>query len=155
MAKKQVFRDDGAHWIDFSARCVVACPDCGGQAVVERQGEWVRRFLCPHCVRRREMKVSSYSTIPTGCDPWFGYTLWLQTPCCGDTLWAFNLEHLTLIEDYVRADLRQGIPLAESPASIRNSTMASRLPKWLIRASHRDDVLRCIAKLRERALQVR
>lgn len=80
MAHKQVFQDEGAQWYWLTGLCLVACPDCGCQATVDKLPESVYRFVCPLCVRRRETKVTSFSTQPTGNDPWFGYLLWLQVP---------------------------------------------------------------------------
>lgn len=155
MAEKQIFQDKGEHWYDFSSRCLVECPDCHRLATVEKLPDRLYRFVCTHCVQKREIDGSCFSTRPTLRDPWFGLPLWLQTACCGETLWAFNEEHITFLEDYVQADLRQGIPLQDSPAMIRNATLASRLPNWIIKSSHRDDVLRGISRLRERLLQTK
>ena len=41
-------------------------------------------------------------------DWYFHLPLWLQAPCCGETLWAYNAAHLDfLFENYVRATLRE------------------------------------------------
>jgi hypothetical protein len=54
-------------------------------------------------------------------------------------LWALNEDHLSYLEEYVEATLREAYP---------NSTMASRLPDWMKSAKNREDVLKCIRKLR-------
>jgi hypothetical protein len=30
---------------------------------------------------------------------------WLRTPCCGNVLWAYDLRHLDLLEEYVGASV--------------------------------------------------
>jgi hypothetical protein len=83
-------------------------------------------------------------------DPHFGLPLWLQTPCCGDTLWAYNLAHLEFLDSLVGAELR-GRGALGGRSGWRNGSLASRLPRWLKAAKNRDEVLRGIAKLRELA----
>lgn len=78
----------------------------------------------------------------------FGMPLWLQTRCCGENLWAFNAQHLGLIERYISADLRERY---SGPGGARsNSNLFSRLPRWMILARNRDKVLKGLARLRER-----
>ena len=82
-------------------------------------------------------------------DAWYDQLeLWLQTPCCGETLWAYNKEHLDFLEQYVAATLRERTrPNGTGRYAARNSTLTSRLPGWIKRARNRDDVLRCLSKL--------
>jgi hypothetical protein len=54
-------------------------------------------------------------------------------------LWALNEDHLDSLEDFVSAHMREAYP---------NATMASRLPEWMKSAKNREDVLKCIRKLR-------
>jgi len=72
-------------------------------------------------------------------DPAFGLPLWLQSPCCGETFWAYNGNHLRALRDYVAADLRESTSLHWS--------MFARLPKWMSSKKNRDAVLLCIDKL--------
>jgi hypothetical protein len=80
-------------------------------------------------------------------DPWFGLPLWLQAPCCGELLWAFNERHLDLLERFVAATVR------EKPAIMpgRAGSIISKLPAWVKDAHNREAVLRAIAQLRDRA----
>ncbi|HEX6963604.1 MAG TPA: hypothetical protein VF175_17180 [Lacipirellula sp.] len=97
----------------------------------------------------KERRLSGWSPNEP-YDWYFHLPLWLQTPCCGHVLWAFNIEHLTFLESYIEADHRTALP--EEVAQrlrIRNATLASRLPKWTIVAKHRSEVLKCIRKLRD------
>jgi hypothetical protein len=40
-------------------------------------------------------------------DNCFGLPLWLQTPCIGRTLWAFNARHLAYLKQFLQAELRE------------------------------------------------
>jgi hypothetical protein len=73
-------------------------------------------------------------------DFYFHLPLWLQTTCCNENLWALNPRHLDYLESYVSAELREGHG---------HGTMASKLPRWVMSAKNREEVLRCISKLRE------
>jgi hypothetical protein len=74
-------------------------------------------------------------------DDYFGLPLWLQTRCCGHVLWANNEGHLLFLERYVGAKLRERVPN-------RNGSLPSRLPTWIKLARNRDELLRCLARLR-------
>jgi hypothetical protein len=79
-------------------------------------------------------------------DAYFHYPLWLQAPCCGHQLWAYNLRHLDAIEAFVRAQHRERRP---DPAyGWGNASLFSRLPRWMQSRKHRDAILQAIAKMR-------
>jgi hypothetical protein len=65
----------------------------------------------------------------------------LQRPCAGEILWVFNEPHLSFIENYVGAKLRERLPNM-------NRSLASRLPKWMLSAKNRDAVMDATAELR-------
>lgn len=67
----------------------------------------------------------------------------LRTMCCGHVLWAHDAEHLQLLEDYVRSPLRERLRIR-----LGERALLARLPRWLIHARHRDEVLRALARLR-------
>ena len=140
----------------------VACSSCGGQAaVVPRPGLPAlryysemqfrpRRLVCPRCGTNRDW--TARQTRPGGGaligvalggpqDPFFGRPLWLQTPCCGHLLWAYNASHLNVLHSYVAADLRE----RTGPAT----GLLARLPAWIKKANHRAEVLRSIDRLRD------
>ena len=74
----------------------------------------------------------------------------LQTACCGEILWAHNLQHLAYLESYVSATHRDRKP--DYRDGCRNGTMASRLPGWMTSAKNRTEVLRCIQRLRDKTV---
>lgn len=75
-----------------------------------------------------------------GTDPYFGLPLWLRAEVRGEQLWAYNRDHLAFLDTYVRAAMRQRAPN-------KNSSLASRLPRWMKAAASRRDVLKAIAKI--------
>jgi hypothetical protein len=72
--------------------------------------------------------------------------LWLQTDCCGHTLWSYNDKHLSFIEAYVSAELRER---SADEYGWSNRSLASRLPQWIKSGKHRDQILKAISKMKE------
>jgi hypothetical protein len=147
------FLDPHATIYDFAEEYLVACPQCGACARVlpsdaARADMFApRRLACVRCGHTREWREGPVG-FGAEYDSYFGLPLWLQTPVGEHTLWAYNLRHLQLIEDYVRAKHRQRKPSVE--AGQHNKSLASRLPRWIILAKHRQSVLRGIARLRQK-----
>lgn len=57
-------------------------------------------------------------------------------------LWAYNAEHLNLLETYVFARLR------ERGQHMGSQTLVERLPAWIKNGRHRAEVLDAIGQLR-------
>jgi hypothetical protein len=109
-----------------------------------------RRLVCHQCGANRDW--TARQTRPNGGaligvalggpkDPFFGRPLWLQTPCCGHLLWAYNASHLNVLHTYVAADVRERTGPTVG--------MLARLPAWIKKANHRAEVLRAIDRLRD------
>ena len=81
-------------------------------------------------------------------DDFFGLPLWLQTPCCGDVLWAYNAAHLEALEGYVSATLRTR--RQDPDRGWANRSWTSRLPVWMKRARNRAAVAAGLKRLRLR-----
>jgi len=153
-------------------RARVVCHECSFVAVEDASG-WlgpitgvvVRR--CPSCGERLERRVDGprhdhpvrlVSTCgwtvdaplhwepvrAEGTDPFFGLDLWWRAPFRDEVLWAYNAEHLAFLKAYVAATVRDREPK-------QNSSLVSRLPKWIKSAKHRDDLLATITKLQARS----
>jgi hypothetical protein len=142
------FRDPQIRLREFAAHDIdVVCPRCEARAVVtaERTGG-SRRFACTACGASASWSPSDGASVwGAPVDPFFRLPLWLTARCCGgQTLWAFNDAHLTLLEDHVAARLRE-----RGPSGL-GLTLVARLPAWLTAAKHRDEVLRVITRLRAR-----
>ena len=151
---KQRFKDSGHSLFAFMDLFLVHCPRCDECAVViYRDTSTVRlarpypadlifaprRLVCRRCGFTKdwaEREVTYYDTL----DWYFAQPLWLQIPCCSEILWAYNERHLAFLESFVKAELREAYP---------NQTLASRLPEWMKLAKNREEILKCIRKLRE------
>ena len=149
------FRDTGQHLGQYADRFLVRCPRCARCAVVaplpreSRRAPVRARVVCDACGYAKDAPQPTTGGADA-VDWYFHLPLWLQAPCCGEVLWALNEQHLAFLEDYVRATLREDIrPDQVSAIAIRNQTMASRLPGWIQSARNRDEILRCIDKLKK------
>ncbi|HEY8563431.1 MAG TPA: hypothetical protein VIL74_23835 [Pyrinomonadaceae bacterium] len=158
--KNKRFLDIGTKIYDFYEEFLVVCPRCGKQAkVVIDEAEYAklptrkplkyrnrffgpRRLVCLNCPHRDAWRGTQ---ILTGgnVDWYFRLPLWLEIPCCGRTLWAYNEKHLELIENYVAAKLR------ERTVKGRNSFL-SKLPQWVKSAKNRGEILKAIARLKSK-----
>jgi hypothetical protein len=153
--EKPRFRDTGQHLMQYADRFLVRCPRCERCAVVtplpreERRAPVRARVVCEACGYNKDGPQAT--TGGTDLVDWyFHLPLWLQTPCCGDVLWALNEAHLAFLENYVRATLREDMRRDQLPANaIRNQTMASRLPGWIQSGKNRDEILHTIDKLKK------
>ncbi|SRR6266508_547430 len=161
---KRLQHDDAT--IDtFGDEFLVVCPRCSKRAVVHkrRSSEPAQVVLaCEHCganqfwkqttpgvlvsANRRRYKVGQIS-MGDAVDWYFHHPLWLQIACCGETLWAYNQQHLAFIEDYVQATLREKRP---GDHGWSNRSLRSRLPRWIQAAKNRATVLDCIDKLKQK-----
>jgi hypothetical protein len=132
---------------------LIVCPKCSRMAKVLLAGnqpeEGYRvKAICASCGFSREKvgnEQSFYWRDEDPSDSYFEYSLWLKVPCCGHSLWAFNRRHLRLLESYVDAELRER---PKGDVDIKNASIASRLPKWIKSAKHREQVSLGIQKLK-------
>ncbi|HEV2404697.1 MAG TPA: hypothetical protein VGR88_04565 [Ktedonobacterales bacterium] len=150
------FRDTGQSIYEFGDTYLVRCPRCERRAEVaslpvaststsRAVGLFApRRCVCAKCGYVKEWQGKKVS-VGAAQDWYFGYPLWLQTPCCGQTLWAYNEPHLRFLEEFVAADLRERAPERRNSHSL---TYAARLPRWLQSAANREEALRGLARLR-------
>jgi hypothetical protein len=149
--------DRGENIDDFMREIAVVCPKCESQAqifVVNNADAGfftARRLVCPRCAFTREWNAKTFRRI-TRTSPltegFFGARLWLQTACGNETLWAYNITHLTFIENYVCAKQRKRA--RREDGSWHNRSLSSRLPKWIGAAGNRETILKAIEKLKVR-----
>lgn len=150
--------DHGRPIAAYADLIYVVCPACGARAQIVPRPDLPelryhselqyrpRRLVCPGCALTREWVAERRGAALVGValggpnDPFFGLALWLQTPCCGRLLWAYNERHLDVLHAYVSADLRERAGFAMG--------MLGRLPAWIKVATHRSEVLRAIDRLR-------
>ena len=152
----QRFRDLRDPIYQFMDEFLVVCPKCSQCGRVR----WIdpsttdsfapRRFACHHCgtTKHWEERGISWGWRESARDNYFHLPLWLQVPCCGHVLWAFNARHLKFLRDYVGSALRER--QRDPKYGWSNGSLASRLPRWMQLAKNRDGILRGIAKLEEK-----
>jgi hypothetical protein len=146
--------DDGITRAAFSGEVLVVCPQCSGCVVSRRQdpaarGSFApRRAACSRCgfnSRWEGRHIAAGALRRPVVDDYFGLELWLQAPCAREVLWAYNHRHLAKLEEFVAASLRER---RTTDLGWRNSSLHSRLPRWMKLAKNRDAVLRTIARLK-------
>jgi hypothetical protein len=155
MSKVTRAQDDGRTLRAYFDRILVRCPRCDAGATVlhiraadEERPFGSFRLQCGSCTHHSEMTPNAYAILNAVrgvlVDPFFRAPLLLQTDTRLGTVFAYNEQHLDWLERFVLADLRERTHL-EGRA---NTSMASRLPRWMKLAKNRDTILQAIAKLR-------
>lgn len=152
------FRDPRATKYDFLDVIEVQCPRCRCAAQVlpapvasvtmQRPFFQPRRMACRSCgaIRQHSGKTLAFSAARGQVvDPYFGLPLWIQVHTRHGLLWAYNLEHLTLIRSYVEATLRERASWYDTRLKM---TLVARLPVWIKRGKNRQELIRIIDRLR-------
>jgi len=124
---------------------LVECEKCGQCATLRRftfprDKRSVLRMgecSCLHCGRQWSEKV--------GPDFMTSGPLWLRMPCHKNVLWILNRPHLEFLEEFIGAELRE-----ERMEELSSRRLSSALPRWMLAGKCRDDVVRCLRKLREK-----
>ena len=134
------FQDIGYRLDAFSDEKLVVCPRCSGRAVARAVVEdGVHAIFSPirlTCTRCAHWATGMSERIH----------LWLETPCCGRVLWAYNERHLAYLEDFIGARLRER--LHDPVHGWSNRSLASRMPTWMKAGRNRDEVLKALERLR-------
>ena len=131
---------------DFFGDILVRCPRCAACAhllpILRNERSEGYRLICSACCNERVW------TAGTAWEPGEGprlrgydLDLWLTILCRGETLWAYNREHLDFLEQYISSTLRL------RPDGC-NTSLQSRLPHWILSSKNRDDVVKAIGRLR-------
>jgi len=139
------------HWYgSMTAYVSVKCRECRNllKRTASVDGQWKKlKMKCEQCGDECEYEAHlSKHAIHHGLmtDPVFGLPLWLQKNVGDDLFWAYHYDHLSLLEQYVRAKLRErGIDNKSS----KNSLMFSRLPAFITKAGNREEILKLIREL--------
>jgi len=152
---------------EFINDIYVVCPNCEKQAIVKTKGlnkersEDEIRLICISCGSNKmysevpmdewisEKSQITYKVrhwiIGAGIDPYFKLPLWLQKELSNGVLWAYNYEHLSFIENHVKAELR-----FRDAALNHNRSLGAKLPKWMTSKKNRAEVLSGIEKLKKK-----
>lgn len=158
------FRDYHTGLSDFETLVWLECPRCGKAArsiCLDRKMTW--RLTCLHCTYTHlaSRKASKHRSQPWEQRNWwtrmkahggavdrlFGLPLWFRVPCAGSMLWAYNLDHLTLLEQYVQATLRE-----RQGSTGNHHSIAVRLPRWMKLAHNREAILKAIQLLKTKSV---
>lgn len=120
------------------------CNDWLGEAPVQFRSR--KRVVEVKC-KCGEVSVTKWSrasmVLGDAFDPYFRLPLWLRADVHGHTFWAYNRDHLSFLEAFIRADAR-------SRAPNHNTSLVSRLPRWMKLSTARQPLLRAIAKIARR-----
>lgn len=130
------FEDEGGFLSHFYSYRIVECPKCAKPIDFNEI-----KLVCINCGYNKKItsKETKHNLMPTSII----VKNFLSISCCGERLWAMNLEHLDFLEHYVESELRERIPNI-------NRSLASRLPQWIKSRKNRDEILRGIKKLRNK-----
>lgn len=152
------FREHG--WsaaYSFGTDVLVVCPRCSQRArvfphPVEPPDVAAWRVTCLNCGYAKD-KPTVTRTFDNGRqqpvrDPVFRLPLWLQASCCGGKLlWAYNIGHLDVLEEFDSATIRE--KRCAECGHPHHQRMIHKLPAWMKSARNRDELLVVIGKLRE------
>jgi hypothetical protein len=147
------FHDPRSTLYDFLGSVLVRCPRCERAAHVQRNAHraalHARRLVCGGCGLSRTWSGGSVEfsagTAAPAHDPYFRVPVWLQTETRHGWLWAYNLEHLTYLRQFVAASLRERAPWYDDTG--RKMTLVAKLPVWIKSAKNRDEVLRAVDRI--------
>jgi hypothetical protein len=152
----------GPTYLDqFSDEILVSCPHCASPARLFKLRDTAGRrrgfrFTCSSCAKFRIWPPRGENCFPVPCSgptlSGFDLELWLQVPCCGKTLWAYNGAHITFLEQYIAATLRER--RSDKWGWCRNSALESRLPRWMQVGKNRSAVLKGLARLRQQTKEL-
>lgn len=137
------FRDYKTFLAEFETEVLIHCPQCDRCArSIYIKDKLIWQIACIHCgySKTSDGKIKRYGIA---IDPIFSLSLWLQVPCCGEILWAYNIPHLEFLQQYVQATIREG-----QGNTRRHYSMAVRLPRWMKLAKNRKSILREIQHLK-------
>ncbi len=128
---------------EFTKTIYVVCPSCRHQGIVTTSGFSERdyRVICQQCGYNKSVQPSKFIIGGAG-DPYFGLPLWLTTSSGANQVWAYNYEHLAFMKSHSEAKHRE-----RNGPEIWNSSLGSRLPKWMLSRRNRIDILQAINRL--------
>jgi hypothetical protein len=142
------FQDQNKQLSDFYTEVWVCCPTCKKRAVARADVEQKEaRLNCLHCgcSKRATMEVNyrpdRKAVMLLPAHAYFGVELWFQAPFRSHVFMAYNPEHLTYLEEYIGALLREH-------ADRKGFTLIEKLPGFYHQAKNREVLLKLIAKLK-------
>lgn len=153
--RERRFTDSGQTIYDLMTEILVVCPKCQACALIletEPDNKSLfapRRLTCAQCGLTQSWAKHrirrGWSDQPV-TDDFFHHPLWLQITFGRNILWAYNYQHLDLIERYVGAKLRERPKPPHAGAA--SASLINHLPQWIKSAKNRAAILKTIGKLK-------
>lgn len=144
------FTDQNYRLSDFEQEVWVVCPQCRQQAVAHiHNNDKEARLNCVHCGYSKSASKlvqyadRKYAELKQAAHLYFNAELWLSYAFKGEVFWAYNPSHLTYIEQYVAAKLRE-------QKDRTHFTLLEKLPKFYHDAKNRKALLKIISKLKNK-----
>jgi len=143
------FTDQNKTLKDYQTEVWVMCPNCAKKAIAKVDYELKKATLfCESCGFNKQISIEVNVLGINGnwniaAHSYFGAELWLQHPFKNDVFVAFNADHLTYLEQYITADLREH-------KERTGFTLLERLPKFYHEAKNRKALLAIIQKLKKK-----
>jgi len=91
-----------------------------------------------------QSKKSNGILIGQPVDCYFKFKLWYATSFKGETVFAYNNDHLNFIFDYINDKLRTR---SKENGQWSNASLKSRLPKWMLKADNRKGIIKKLNEL--------
>lgn len=151
----------GVQIYDFIKDIYVICPNCSAKAIVKtgefhklKYNEYEVKVVCTACGFNqtlehvspridKKQKRGNILIFGAPVDPFFHLPVWFSTSFEGETLWAYNTEHLDFLAEHIGSKLRE-----RNNFSFNVKSIGARLPKWMTSANNREDLLKAIHKLK-------
>lgn len=140
------FRDENLLLTDFFDEVWVVCVACEKKAIAKTNIEaTTARMFCVNCGYNKEVstKLGKKGYLITAANVFFEADLWLSAPFKNEQFWAYNAAHLSYLERYISADLRE-------QHNRSHFTLLEKLPKFYHEAKNRDGLLKIIEKLKRK-----
>ncbi len=146
MSHPNRFQDENLTLNNFYRDAWVLCPSCEKKAIAKVDFEnQTARLFCVQCGYNKE---TSTALVPNGtmkmaAHRYFNAELWLKASFKTDVFWALNGTHLEYLERYISATLREH-------KNRTHFTLLEKLPKFYHEGKNREDLLKIIAKLKNK-----
>ena len=143
------FTDQHKRISEFQTEVLVVCPQCENRANARADyNEKTARVFCANCGYNKTCSTEISVLGARGhwqlaAHAYFDASLWLKYPFKNDVVWAYNYEHLSYLEQYVSATLREH-------KDRTHFTLLERLPRFYHEAKNRAALLKIIDKLKKK-----
>ena len=137
------FKDQNYKLSDFAKDVLVVCPRCSRQARARADyKENKARLYCSACGYSKDCSMKygkGYIHLPANA--YFEAELWLKERFRDKWIWAYNYEHLSYLEEYISAGLRER-------QDRTHFTLVEKLPSFIQSAKNRQVLLKILSKLK-------